>query len=73
MKEDYEFELKASSRSKRKKENFGGRAMRTYKYSVTWIDGSVSVLEMEAESVLDGIYRIHRKYGNGFQKACHVK
>ena len=46
---------------------------KTYKYKVTWEDNTESILEIEAENVLDGHYRIYRKYGRGYKSACYVK
>lgn len=46
---------------------------KTYKYKVTWKDNTESILEIEAENVLDGHYRIYREYGRMYTKAHYVK
>lgn len=47
---------------------------KVYKYKVVWKDGTASILEIEAESVLDGHYRIYRQYGRGgYKSACWMK
>lgn len=46
---------------------------KTYKYKVRWKDNTESILEIEAESVLDGHYRIYREYGRGYKSAYYVK
>lgn len=47
--------------------------MKTYKYNVTWKDGAESILEIEAESVLDGHYRIYRTYKGLYCSAYHIR
>ena len=46
---------------------------KAYKYKVTWKDNTESILEIEAESLLDGHYQIYRAYGRGYKSACYVK
>lgn len=46
---------------------------KAYKYKVTWKDNTESILEIEAENVLDGHYRIYREYGRMYTKAHYVK
>ena len=47
---------------------------KTYQYEVTWTDNTKSILELEADSVLDGHYQIYRKYGRGgYKSSCHLK
>lgn len=46
---------------------------KTYKYKVTWKDGTETVLEITAENMLDGHYRIYREYGRGYKSACWLK
>lgn len=49
--------------------------MRTtkFKYKVAWKDNTESILEIEAENVLDGHYRIYREYGRMYKTAHYVK
>lgn len=46
---------------------------KTYKYKVTWKDNTESILEIEAENVLDGHCRIYREYDRSYTSACYVK
>lgn len=43
--------------------------MKIYKYRVTAKDGSEFNVEIEADSVLDGHYRIYRIYGRNYKSA----
>lgn len=42
--------------------------MKKYKYLVTRMDGSEILMELEADSVLDGHYQIYRLLGRGGYK-----
>ena len=46
---------------------------KTYKYKVTWKDNTESILEIEAENVLDGHYQIYREFTGQYQKAYWVR
>ena len=47
--------------------------MKEYSYEVTFKDDTKTVVTVEAESVLDGHYRIYREYGRGYKKSCYIK
>lgn len=46
--------------------------MKKYKYLVTRMDGSEILMELEADSVLDGHYQIYRLLGRGYKKSTLV-
>ena len=47
--------------------------VKTYKYEITWLDDTKTVMGIEAENVLDGHYQIYRTYGKGYKSACYLK
>ena len=46
---------------------------KTFKYHITFKDGREIDEEFEADNVLDGHYRIYRKYGRTYAKAYYIK
>jgi hypothetical protein len=46
--------------------------MKEYKYEVTFKDDTKKVITVEAESVLDGHYRIYREYFRNYKKSCYM-
>ena len=46
--------------------------MKEYKYRVIFKDGQVGVMNVEAESILDGHYRIYRQFGGEYSKSTYL-
>ena len=46
--------------------------MKEYKYEVTFKDDTKKVITVEAESVLDGHYRIYREFFRNYKKSCYM-
>ena len=46
--------------------------MKEYKYRVIFKDGQVEIMNVEAESILDGHYRIYRQFGGEYSKSTYL-
>lgn len=46
--------------------------MKEYKYQIVFKDGQTKVMNVEAENILDGHYRIYRQFGREYIKSTYL-